>query len=80
MYNNYMAMEDIYTTRIHKVGTSHGIILPVPIMNGFGWKRGDMVVFTFADENQLILKKLDDETIRKIKRQGSLGDEPTIQI
>lgn len=79
-YNNNVNMEYIYTTKIVKIGDSKGVIIPLPILDGLGWKRGDMVVFTFAAGDQLIIKKLDDETIRQIKRQGNLGDEPTIQI
>lgn len=45
-----------------------------------GWARGDRVVFTFAGDDQLIIKKLPDELLRKIKLSGVDGDLPTIDI
>jgi AbrB family looped-hinge helix DNA binding protein len=79
-YNYYHSMEELYTTKIVKVGTSKAVVIPTNVLDGLGWKRGDRVVFTFAGEDQLIVKKLDDETIRRIKEVGHMGDEPTIHI
>lgn len=79
-YNKHYSMEELYTTKLRKVGDSQGIIVPVPILNGLNWKRGDRVLYTFGLNDTLIVKKIDDEIIRQIKREGGLGDEPTIQI
>jgi len=73
-------MEVIYTTRIVKVGNSKALVIPTPVLNGLGWQRGDMVLFTFANEDNLIVKKIDDETIRRLKAMGQSDDEPVIQI
>ncbi len=61
-------------------GTSKCIIVPTNVLDGLGWKRGDRVFFTFAGDDQLIVRRLDDATIRQIKSTGTLGDEPTIQV
>lgn len=45
-----------------------------------GWARGDRVVFTFAGDDQLIIKKLPDELLRKLKVGGVDDDLPTINI
>lgn len=79
-YNYYNSMEELYTTKIVKVGTSRAVVIPSNVMDGLGWQRGDRVVFTFAADNQLIVKKLDDETIRNLKAVGLSDREPTIQI
>ena len=73
-------MEELYTTKIIVSGTSKAIIIPVNVLAGLGWQRGDRVVFTFAGDDQLIVKKLDNATVRQIKSTGYLGDEQTIQI
>lgn len=73
-------MEEIYITKIVKVGNSKAVVIPSNVMDGLNWKRGDRVIFTFAADDQLIVKRIDDETIRKLKAVNYLGDEPTIQI
>lgn len=79
-YNYYNSMEELYITKIVKVGTSKAVVIPTNVLDGLGWRRGDRVVFTFAADNQLIVKRLDDETIRKLKEQGGLDREPVIDI
>lgn len=73
-------MEELYLTKIVRIGTSKGIIVPTNILDGLNWKRGDRVVFTFGYDDTLIVKKVDDETIRQIKRAGGVDVEPTIQV
>lgn len=73
-------MEDIYTTKIIRSGTSLAVIVPKNVLSGLGWQRGDRVVFTFDYNDTLIVKKLDDETIRRLKELDRLDREPTIDI
>lgn len=73
-------MEYIYTTKLVKIGDSRGVVIPVPILDGLGWKRGDLLIFTFADGDQLITKKLDDAAIRRLKNSQGETDEETINI
>ena len=73
-------MEEFYSTKIRIVGTSKAVVIPVNVLQGLGWKRGDRVYFTFAGDDQLIVRKLDDETIRRLKESGGLDREPVIDI
>ncbi len=75
-------MENIYTTKIIKIGTSKGVVIPLDILNALNWQRGDSVIFTLAADDHLIIKKLNDETLRRLKNlNGQIeGDENTIQI
>lgn len=71
-------MEIIYTSKIGKTGSSKTIVIPVDILNGLGWDRGDRVYFTLAQDDTLIIKKLSDETIRRLKdisRQAGFDEE-----
>ena len=72
-------MEQLYTTKVTRVGTSKGIVIPIDIINGLGWQRGDTVLFTFAADDKLIVKRIDNETIKKLKRDSGLYDLPTIE-
>lgn len=73
-------MEPFYTTKIMQVGTSKGITIPVAIMNALEWKRGDRILFTFANHDTLILKRIDDKTLRLLKARNVDADLPTIDI
>lgn len=73
-------MEELYITKIVKVGTSKAVVIPTNVLEGLGWQRGDRVIFTFAGQDQLIVKRVTDEDIRKLKALSDMGDEPTIQI
>lgn len=66
-YTYYTYMESIYITRVVTVGTSQGIVIPAPILRGMKWERGDRLVFGFARDNQIILRKLSDKEIRELK-------------
>lgn len=79
-YNNNVNMEYIYTTKVVKIGDSRGLIVPKPVLNGLGWQRGDTVIFTFGYDDTLIIKKLDDETLRRFKDTGGQNEEHTITI
>lgn len=80
-YNNNYNMDNIITAKIIKVGSSKAIVIPVNVLSGLGWERGDNVIFTFGFDDTLIIKKLDDETIRRLKDFGrqAEGDESTVQ-
>lgn len=73
-------MEEIYITKIVKVGNSKAVVIPTNVMDGLRWERGDRVIFTFAGDDQLIVRRISDEAIRKLKAVDNMGDEPTIQI
>lgn len=62
-------------TRLVVIGTSKGVIVPVEILNGLKWQRGDQLIFSFANDDQLIIKRVTKEQIRALKE-----DVPTINI
>lgn len=66
-------METVFISKILKVGTSHGIILPREILNGYKWQRGDYVIFGFAGPDQLYIKRLTDIDMQKIKPQNIIS-------
>lgn len=75
-------METLYTAKIIKIGTSKAVIIPVNVLSGLGWERGDNVILTFGYDDALIIKKIDDESIRRLKDLSGQteGDESTIQL
>jgi bifunctional DNA-binding transcriptional regulator/antitoxin component of YhaV-PrlF toxin-antitoxin module len=73
-------MEQLYTTKITRVGTALCTVIPQDILRGLGWKRGDAVIFTFASDDQLIIKKISDESIRRLKNDTGQNDTTTIII
>jgi|LNFM01.2.fsa_nt_gb antitoxin component of MazEF toxin-antitoxin module len=73
-------MDKLYLSTIGKTGNSKTIVIPSDIVDGLGWNRGDRVYFTLADEDQLIIRKLDLDTIRALKKGGVYDDEPVINI
>ena len=79
-YTDCTDMEVLYTAKVINNGSSKAIILPRPVIDGLGWKRGDRVVFTFAGEDQLIVRRLTDEMIREIKSFGGELEQPDIDI
>lgn len=73
-------MDNLYTTKLVKIGTSRGVIIPTNILTGLNWQRGDSIIFTFGYDDTLIIKKLDDETIRRLKEQSRQISEETITL
>lgn len=62
-----MHMEALYLTKLVKMGSSHGIIIPKQLLTGFKWERGDSLVFGLGVDNQLFIRRLSNEEIIKMK-------------
>lgn len=60
-------MEDIYTTKIIRVGNSKAVVIPRHILKANNWQKGDHIIFTFAGLECLILKRLTDTDIKRLK-------------
>lgn len=78
-------MEPLHITKLVRTGTSNAIVVPVNILAGLGWKRGDNLIFTFATNEQLVVRKISDEQVRMLKAsheesQESEPDEISIII
>lgn len=57
----------LHLTKVAKLGTSKGIIIPSEILHTYKWERGDTLVFVFASENALTLRKLTEKEMIHIK-------------
>jgi len=66
-YNDYYYMESVFITKILKIGTSHGVVIPAEVLRGYHWQRGDFLIFGFAGNEQLYLKRLSDVDLQKLK-------------
>lgn len=60
-------MEPFLISKITKVGTSLGIVLPVNVLRAYKWQRGDFIIFGFSDDEQLILKRPTEIELRELK-------------
>lgn len=60
-YNTYM--EPLYITKIVKVGTSLGIVIPINYLDATGLQRGDQVFLAVREDLGLIIKKVDLKVI-----------------
>lgn len=54
VYTKHTDMQSIFISKIHRIGTSLGIVIPVEILRAYNWQRGDFVIFGFAGGEQLL--------------------------
>lgn len=66
-------MESFFITKLIKVGTSQGIVIPREILDAYKWERGDVLVFGFAGTEQLLVKRVSDVEIQKLKPQHEIS-------
>lgn len=60
-------METFYTTKIVKIGSSLGLVIPRQIIAAMMLERGDQVIFSVISGPTLVVKQLSEQEIRKIK-------------
>ena len=60
-------METIKLTRVIKTGTSLCVVIPKNILHALNIQRGDNVVLRAVSEDTIILHKISDEEILKLK-------------
>ena len=65
-YYNSNDMKQLFTTKVNRVGTSLGIIIPKDICAGVNIQRGDRVVFANFSDGQFTVIKLTDEQITEL--------------
>ena len=65
-YYNSNDMKQLFTTKVNRVGTSLGIIIPKDICEGVNIQRGDRVVFANFSDGQFTVIKLTDEQITEL--------------
>lgn len=67
LYNNYNYMINVQITKIVKVGTSLGVIVPINILRDLQILRGDQVAFSIAAGDVICLRKITDAEKLEIK-------------
>lgn len=60
-------MENLYTTKIIKTGSSLAIVIPKPILAAMMLDRGDQVIFSVIQGPTLIIRQLSETEIRRLK-------------
>lgn len=60
-------MERFYTTKVVKIGSSKGIIIPREILTALMWDRGDVVSFGVIAGPTLVVRQLTDLEIRRLR-------------
>ena len=66
-YNNYNYMINVQITKIVRVGTSLGVIVPINILRDLRIMRGDQVAFSVAAGDVICLRKITDAEKLEIK-------------
>ena len=66
-YNYCENMENLYITKVVRVGNSLGVIIPKNILVGINFKRGDTIMFSEYAPGQVMLRCLTDIEIRNLK-------------
>ena len=61
-YNNYY-MEPLRITKVIRIGSSLGVILPVALIDATSLKRGDQVFLAVCKDLSLSIKKVDIKII-----------------
>ena len=62
-------MEHVDITKVLKVGTSLGIIIPKRILTSCGIERGDHIVFGLFSEGQFFVRKLSQKELQHLRPQ-----------
>lgn len=68
-YNYNINMENVDITKVVKVGTSLGIIIPKHILTSCEIERGDHIVFGLFTEGQFFVRKLTEKELRHLRPQ-----------
>jgi antitoxin component of MazEF toxin-antitoxin module len=62
-------MERLIITRIIKTGNSLCVVLPKNILHALKLERGDQVVFGILDDQSLVIHKLSQSDLLKLKQR-----------
>ena len=62
-------MESLYITKVVRIGTSLGIIIPKNITKGINWQRGDTILFTDFGVGQLTARLLTSVEVNALKKR-----------
>lgn len=60
-------MQSYNITKIIKIGSSLGVVIPKNILNALTLERGDQVVFGAGEYDTLIIRKITDEKLLPVK-------------
>ena len=60
-------MENLYVTKVLKIGNSLGVVIPKEILVGIHMQRGDYVVFSGLGLGRFTARHLTDIEIKELK-------------
>lgn len=65
-------MRNPFCSRVRKIGTSFGVIIPIEMLRAHGFQRGDFVAFGNIDDDTIAIRKIPAEllealTVRVVK-------------
>lgn len=55
--------------KVVKIGSSLGIIIPRPLLNGYAFERGDQLVFVMATDKMLGIRALTHQERKLLREQ-----------
>ena len=70
-YTKNTNMEILKVSKIMRVGSSLSIVIPVNILSALNWKRGDFVFFQMLPSGSMVVTKLSDSDIIKLKNSSA---------
>lgn len=62
-------MENVNITKVIKIGTSQGMVIPKGILTALKIQRGDYIVFGLFGEGQFVVRKLTREELLHLRPQ-----------
>jgi len=68
-YNYVMSIQTLKITKLARVGTSYGVVIPKSFAREFKWQRGDLLVMAFPSDDTLVIRRLSDKEIIAIKEK-----------
>jgi len=65
---------------LSKIGNSNCVVLPIQLLRGTGWKRGDYLQISVLEINKILLEKVDitkipDELLKAVKELPTIKYE-----
>jgi len=62
-----LSMQSSNIHRVIKVGKSLAVILPAHLARAVQFERGDAVAFSCVEENEMRVRKLNEQTLRDLR-------------
>jgi antitoxin component of MazEF toxin-antitoxin module len=67
-------MQNLYTSKVVRIGTAIGVIIPVDICRALDIQRGDLIAYAVYQDGQFICRKLSPIEMENLKPREILMD------